>query len=474
MHQDKVLAVDLDGTLIKTDLLQESLMLLLKKNPFYKFLIPFWLLAGKVNLKHQVAKRVQLDASLLPYNTTVIDYIKEERKKGTKCYLVTGSMSALAQQVANHLALFDGVFATEAEGKNLTGKNKVAFLNERFGRQNYTYIGNSTVDIPVWNDAHKAVVVSPKETLVKKAEKASPDTQWIKTSAPSVKTWLKTVRIHQWVKNALLAVPLLTSHQVFDLNLIALCLLGFLAFSLAASSVYVLNDLMDLSSDRQHPSKKHRPFAAGDLSILQGLVLFPLLLALSALLCLFLPLDFFIVLAAYYAITVAYSFKLKQIILLDTVTLAVLYTMRIIAGTVLISVHFSFWLLAFSIFIFLSLALLKRYTELITLRNNHQTTTIGRGYHVEDQGIIGPLGTAAGYIAVLVLALYLNSDAVVMLYQHASVLWLACIILLYWISRMWLISHRGQMDDDPIFFAIKDKTSLITVIIIFIVFLVAI
>ncbi len=473
--QDKqpVLAVDLDGSLIKTDLLYESLMLLIKKNIFYVLLLPFWLVKGKVFFKHQIATRVDFDAALLPYNTKVINYIEDAKAQGIPCYLVTGSMVTLAEKVASHLGLFDGVFATALGIENLTGKNKAEFLDKQFSEQGYDYIGNSSVDIAVWRKAKKAIVVSSKKTLFEKASVVASTAVWLQTSRLTPKVLLKTIRIHQWVKNLLLAVPLLTSHQALSPDLLLLCIVGFLAFSLAASSVYVLNDLMDLFSDRQHPTKKRRPFASGLITIKKGLLLFPLLLGTAAFLCLFLPPDFFYALVVYYLITVLYSFKLKQIILLDTVTLAALYTMRIIAGTLLIGVPFSYWLLAFSMFIFLSLALVKRYVELVTLKKNDQSKTVGRGYYVEDASIIASLGTAAGYIAVLVLALYINSSAVVKLYQHASVLWLACVILLYWISRMWLLAHRGQMDDDPIFFAIKDKTSLITAGLILIVFVLA-
>ena len=470
----RILAVDLDGSLIRTDLLYESLMLLIKKNIFYVFYLPFWLLKGKVAFKHEIVSRIDLDASLLPYNQGVIDVVRAAKAKGQSCYLVTGSMTELAQQVADHLGIFDGVFASSLGSENLTGRHKAEFLVNQFGERGFDYVGNDTVDLAVWQKSHKAIVVCSDEGLFNKAKAQSLEAEWIKTKPLTLNVLLKTIRIHQWVKNSLIAVPLLTSHQALHVDLVLLCVMGFLSFSLAASSVYVLNDLLDLFSDRQHPTKRERPFASGAMTIKKGSLLFPILLGTSLLICLVLPLHFFYALVVYYAITVLYSFKLKQVLLLDTITLAALYTMRIIAGTLLIGVPFSYWLLAFSMFIFLSLALIKRYVELIKLTSSDKQKTIGRGYHVNDASMIAPLGGAAGYIAVLVLALYINSSQVVALYQHASVLWLACVVLLYWISRAWLLAHRGEMDDDPIFFAIKDKVSLLCAGLIFMVFVFAV
>ncbi len=465
------LVVDLDGTLIKTDMLMESLMALLKQHFFACFLIPFWLLKGKSFLKQRIAERVRLDVTTLPFNPDVLAYIHRAKEQGRQCYLATGTVHSLAHDIADHLAIFDGVFATK-EGVNLTGKDKASKLKEYLDGRSFDYMGNSDVDLKVWSSAQTAIVVSYDKTLIKKASKVCSDYQVIDVKRSTLKTWLKAIRVHQWVKNVLIAVPLLTSHHL-GLNDISLAFLGFLAYSLAASSVYVLNDLLDLESDRQHPSKSKRPFAAADLSIIQGLAIFPFLLALCAILCLFLPVSFTFALLVYYVLTLIYSFKLKRIIMLDTITLAALYTMRIIAGTVLVAVDFSFWLLAFSMFIFLSLALVKRYTELVMMKSSGKLKTLGRGYHANDDSMVASLGAASGYIAVMVFALYVDSDAVAGLYVTPSLLWLACPILLYWISRVWILAHRGEMDDDPIVFAVKDPQSLVIGLCIFFVFILA-
>ena len=365
-HAGRALIVDLDGTLIKTDMLMESLMALLKQNFLACFLIPFWLLKGKAAVKNQISKRVDLDVTHLPYNEDVIDYIKQAKSEGRDCYLATGTVKSFAERIAEHLGFFDGVFATESEA-NLTGKDKCEHLNHTFGTGQYDYMGNSSVDLNVWNSVHTAIVVSSSDSLVSSAKKVAGNVEHIKIAKTTIKTWLKAIRVHQWVKNILITVPVLASHQ-FDSSHILLVILGFFAFSLAASSVYVLNDLLDLESDRQHPSKCKRPFAAGSISVIQGCILFPLLLLVAAAISSLLPIKFMLALAVYYFLTLIYSFKLKRVIMLDTIMLAALYTMRIIAGTVLISVEFSFWLLAFSMFIFLSLALVKRYTELVMMK----------------------------------------------------------------------------------------------------------
>lgn len=465
---DKPLIVDLDGTLIYSDSLLESTMCLLKQHFFLCFLLPFWLLKGKAYLKLRIAEKIDLDPALLPYNQDVLDYVKQAKNAGRSCYLVSGAAKKYADAVANHLGLFDGVMATENE--NLTGSQKVAKLNERFGEKQFDYMGNHKVDVKVWRHCHKAIVVASSKTLVHTAQKVSVQCQHMPVQAPKVKTYLKALRVHQWVKNGLLFVPMLASHTALTLETLGLLFIGFFCFSLLASSVYLLNDLLDLPSDRQHPSKKKRPFASGALPIIHGLVLAPLLLvAAFSMAWFFTPVYFVVALVAYYILTFLYSFLLKKIVMLDTLVLAMLYTQRIIAGIVLIAVEPSFWLLAFSMFIFLSLALLKRYTEL-NLMASDDGKVLGRGYHHSDAPMVASLGAASAYIAVLVMALYVDSEDVITLYQQPLLLWLSCPLLLYWISRAWLLAHRGQMHDDPIVFAVKDKQSLFIGLLVLLVF----
>ena len=467
------LVVDLDGTLSKTDTLVEIFLLLVKKNVFLVLLLPFWLTKGKAFLKQKIALSVDFNADDLVYNLDLIEYIKAAKSAGRSVYLATGADETIARAIKAKFNCFDGIFASNGT-VNLTGSKKQDKLNEAFGEQGFEYAGNASVDIRVWSSASHALVVCPNaEQLAIQAKAVCNQVQTITLASATVKTYIKAVRVHQWVKNALIFVPLIVAHLLSNTDAWISAGFGFIAFSLAASSVYVLNDLLDLAADRQHHSKCYRPFAAGSIALEKGALLFPVFFISAFSLAFFLPKGFIFALSFYYVLTVLYSFVLKRIVMLDTVVLAALYTMRIIAGTLLIQVPFSFWLLAFSMFIFLSLALMKRYTELVQMIANNKTTTAGRGYQANDAGMVASFGAASGLLAVLVLALYVHSDVVTVFYKTEQVLWLACPVLLYWVSRAWMIAHRGLMDDDPIVFAVKDKPSLITGLIIAVIFFAA-
>ncbi|MEZ5510873.1 MAG: UbiA family prenyltransferase [Gammaproteobacteria bacterium] len=453
------LVVDLDGTLIRTDLLIESFMLLIKQNIFNLFMVVLWLLKGKATLKAEIARRVDIPVELLPYNQDLIEYLKKEKAKGREIILATASHVRYAHSVARHVGLFDDVLASD-DTRNLSGATKRAALTERYGEKQYVYAGNAPVDLKVWEHCQQAVVVGSKG-LAQRASRHCSIEHHIQPAKPGLKVILKALRVHQWVKNALILVPLLTSHIITDPAALLLGMLAFFAFSFCASSVYFLNDLLDLNDDRRHATKRNRPFAAGTLSLVAGLVGTPLLLLLSIAICWFLPWEFALVLGIYYVLTVAYSFSLKRIVMVDVITLAALYTVRIVAGAAAVSVTLSFWLLSFSVFVFLSLAIVKRYTELMKLKEKSARKALGRGYQVEDLELLSSLGGASGYLSVLVLALYINSPEVKSLYHEPQLMWPACLILLYWVSRIWIIAHRGNMDDDPIVFALKDKISVV-------------
>lgn len=453
------LVVDLDGTLIRSDLLIESFMLLIKQNLLNIFRVLLWLIKGKANLKAEIARRVDILVELLPYNAELIAYLRQQKATGREIILATASHARYAHSVAKHVGIFDDVLASD-ETRNLSGSVKRAALTERYGEKKYVYAGNAAVDLKVWEHCHQAVVVG-SAALAGKARKWCPVEWHLEPPKPSMKVVLKALRVHQWVKNALIFVPLLTSHMITDLKGLVVGLMAFFAFSFCASSVYFLNDMLDLNDDRRHATKRNRPFAAGTLSLLFGIVGTPLLLLFSAAIASFLPIEFAGVLLIYYVMTVAYSFSLKRIVMIDTITLAALYTIRIVAGAAAVSVTLSFWLLSFSVFVFLSLAIVKRYTELMKLKEKSARTILGRGYQVEDLELLSSLGGGAGYISVLVLALYINSPEVRSLYSHPQLMWPACMIMLYWVSRVWIIAHRGNMDDDPIVFAMKDKISVV-------------
>lgn len=453
------LCVDLDGTLIRTDLLLESLLILIKQKPWAVLLIPLWLLRGKSALKAEIAARVDLDVETLPYQAELLEFLKIAHAAGRPLVLATATQRKFADAVAEHLGIFTSVHATE-DKTNLSGAHKGALLAQHYGVKGFDYAGNGRADIPVWKFARQAIVVNPQAGVIQGAKNQCPIHETFTDRRAGIKGYAKALRIHQWLKNLLVFVPMLLAHQIYSPATWVNGILAFISFSLCASSVYLLNDLLDLPSDRLHPRKRLRPFASGTIPILHGILLIPLLLlaavgiAVSAL-----PMAFVAVLGGYYLVTVSYSFWLKAVVLLDALLLAALYTVRIIGGAAATHLQLSFWLLAFSIFLFFSLALVKRYSELLIQKRRGKLTAHGRGYHVEDLVMLMGFGVASGFIAVLVSALYVNSTAVTTLYRHPILLWLVSPLLLFWISRIWLITHRGEMHDDPVVFAAKDKGS---------------
>ncbi len=456
------LAVDLDGTLIHTDLLLESGLAFLRQRPL-QALAPFlWLMRGRAVLKARLAQVVNVDVAVLPYNFRVLQHLKMERAKGRRIILATASHKKYAEAVARHLGIFDQVIATDSR-TNLAAEAKRDALVAQYGEKGFDYIGNGRDDLPVWAAARKADLVNPPPGVENRARAAGNVEEVLYRRSSVWKEWPRALRLHQWLKNLLLFVPLLASHQFMHPDLVINGLLAFLCFGLCASSVYLLNDLMDLEDDRHHPSKCLRPFASGALPLWYGLMAFPLLILLGFSLSVWLlPTGFTLSMAAYYVLTLFYSLVLKQFMVVDVIVLALLYTTRLIAGTFAIDVIYTFWMLAFSMFIFLSLALVKRYTELRQAHLNGRTEkTRGRGYYAGDLEMISAMGAASGYLAVLVLALYIRDEATLALYARPEMIWPACPLLLFWISRVWLLAHRGKMHDDPVVFAIKDRSSIL-------------
>lgn len=455
------LVVDLDGTLLRSDLLLETGMAFLRSHPL-QLLKPFgWLLKGKAALKDGLANATDIDVCVLPYDLHVIAFIEAERNHGRRIVLATATHHTLAHRIAEHLSLFDAVLASDAE-RNLSAHRKRDLLVEHYGEHGFDYVGNSHDDLQVWAAARQAYVVNP-ESGVERLARAQGNVEQVIHSNPSgLKDWLKALRLHQWMKNALIFVPLLAGHQITNPVLLWQGVLAFLLFGLCASSVYLLNDLLDLADDRHHHSKRNRPFAAGRLSIKSGLVAFPaLLISAFAGAVALLPWMFAAVLLAYYILTLAYSLSLKRMMAVDVIALAMLYTSRIIAGAAAFSIPLTFWILAFSMFMFLSLALVKRYAELREARKKgHTEKTRGRGYYPDDLEMISSLGASSGYLSVMVLALYIHDQATNGLYANPQVIWLACPLLLLWITRIWMLTHRGQMHEDPVVFAIRDRFSL--------------
>jgi 4-hydroxybenzoate polyprenyltransferase len=454
------LVVDLDGTLIHTDMLHESALRVLRDNPFDTLRIPYWLSKGKSSLKRNLADRTDFDPTSLPYNQDLLDWLKQQRACGRKLILCTASDLSIATAISEHLGIFDEVMASDGAA-NLAGKYKAEALEERFGHSGFDYVGNSRADLAVWRCARRAVVVNGSANLARKAGGCCELEQVFPSPTRGFTTWLRVLRVHQWMKNLLLFVPLFAAHQITNPDTWLALILAFFSFSLCASSVYIANDLLDLESDRQHPRKCKRPFASGLVPAWMGVVLAPLLLLASLALAQHAGGNFLPWLLFYFVVTCAYSWGLKRIILVDCLILAMLYTLRIVAGAAAAGMGLSFWLLAFSVFLFLSLAFVKRYAELEVQLLNGKQKTHGRGYYTSDAPLVQTLGIASGYAAVLVLALYLNSDAVVKLYRTPEFVWGAVPVMLFWVSWMWMQAHRGEMHDDPLVFAVKDKASLL-------------
>lgn len=453
------IVVDLDGTLVNTDMLVENVFAYLRLHPMRVLSLFFGLLQGKAYFKKQLAEAVVPDVTGLPYNTALIAWLKLEKEKGVRLTLATASHHLIAQKIATHVGIFDEVMGTD--GVNLASGNKSMALIQRYGHQGYEYVGNSRADMSVWKTASVAHVTNPDRGVLTAVRKLNNVGQVFDDRLPYIRTLLKSLRIHQWVKNILIFIPLLASHRIFELSLILNGMIAFIAFGLCASSVYLLNDLFDLPDDRQHPTKRHRPLAAGSFPIVHALIFMVLLVIAAFTIALFLlPTSFFIVLSVYYLLTLGYSLGLKRVVMLDVVTLAMLYTIRVIAGAAAMGLVVTFWILAFCMFIFLSLAFVKRYTELNDARINGKTgQTSSRGYMSSDFELLASLGGSSGYISALVLALYINDVNASALYQSPKWLWAACPLLLFWLSRIWLLAHRGQMHDDPIVFALRDKVS---------------
>jgi 4-hydroxybenzoate polyprenyltransferase len=453
------LVVDLDGTLIHTDMLHESALNVLRTNPLATLLIPLWLAQGKASLKAHLANRTDFDPGALPYNLPLLDWLNIQRAAGRSLILCTASDQSVADAISSHLGVFDEVMASNGV-LNLAGHHKAEALVERFGEGGFDYAGNSRADIAVWNRSRRAVVVNASSGLEKQAASLCEVEKVFPAQKTNLSTWRRMLRMHQWMKNLLLFVPMLAAHQIMNPDSWFALVVAFFSFSLCASSVYIVNDLLDLESDRLHPRKRLRPFASGLVPAWMGVAIAPVLLLVSLILARYVGGMFMPWLLFYFGLTCVYSWGLKRLILIDCLTLAMLYTLRIVAGAAAIRMGLSFWLLAFSVFLFLSLAFIKRYAELQVQVLNNKEKAHGRGYYTSDAPLVQMLGIASGYASVMVLALYLNSDAVLKLYRIPEFVWGAVPVMLFWVSWMWMRAHRGEMHDDPLVFAVKDKGSL--------------
>ena len=473
------LCVDLDGTLVKSDTLVDTVLVLARQNPGALLKLPGWVAGGKASFKQKVSLHASLDVAHLPYNEELLEYLREEHARGREIYLATGADAALAERVAEHLGIFSGVLASDG-AVNLTGRNKLAAFQSRFAN-GFSYIGNARPDVHLLTACVNPMVANPHRSLLSGLRRAGVEpVRTFKHAAHPAKAWMKAIRLHQWAKNTLIFLPLLLAHSR-QAGQVTAAVLAFFSFGLAASATYILNDLLDLEADRHHPRKRRRPFASGDVSPIAGVMTIALFAVLAVGIAVAVPnaiawlsprmpvnhlsyrfLDWLLI---YAVSTTAYSLWLKRMVLVDVIMLSGLYTVRIMAGSAATGIDVSTWLGAFSVFFFLSLAFVKRFSELESLRirteGKGSTAIKGRGYRVSDLEQMRSFGTASGYASVVVFALYIGNLEAATLYAHTTRLWLLVPVLLLWLSRLWLLASRGDLHEDPVVYAITDKRSLL-------------
>lgn len=449
------LVVDLDGTLLRSDTLVESLLSAARTHPLSLLGIPLWLAQGRARLKQALAERATLDVRTLPLDPELLEHLRVAKRQGRRLILASGADEKIARAIADETGLFDAVMASDGV-VNLTASHKRERLVAELGERGFDYVGNSTRDLPIWACARRGLLMAPSPRLTVRAQRVTKVERIFSGQHPGIATYLSAMRWRHWLKNVLLLVPLLVTHRLYDPPLLANALIGALCFSLTASGVYLLNDLLDLHADRLHPYKKARALASGQMPLMHALALWPGLWLSAAAVALSLPPAFFAALSLYGALMLAYSMRLKNMAIVDTLVLAVGYSLRILAGGLAVGLDVSPWLLVCSTAMFFGLALLKRYAELVTLRSGTDPAARVRAYRVSDAALIAGLGIAAGIIAVTLLALY---PLVEPSEQARWPVWLLCGLWLLWIGHMWLMAHRGNIRDDPVAFALRDRIS---------------
>lgn len=455
------LYVDLDGTLIKSDLFLESLFAMLKSNPLLGLLVPYWLAFGRARLKAELAQRVPIDPGSFVYEESLLTKLAADHARGRRIVLATASDRSYGEAIARHIGLFDAVLASDGK-TNLKSVRKLKAIQSDAGGGPFDYAGNEEADYAIWRSARQALVVNATPHVLRKAQSLTTAVAYGAPPRGYPMLIMRAMRLHQWIKNTLIFLPLLAAHDLGHPNLLMMSVFAFLAFGLSASSVYLLNDLSDLASDRAHPRKRNRPFASGALPLSYGLWLVPALVVLSLVISfVWLPSSFVAVLTLYFGSSMTYNFIVKDRAVWDVIVLAGLYALRVLAGAAATDIVPSFWLLAFSMFIFLSLALIKRYAEMLAMQKLGRSQALGRGYETTDMGLLQSMGIASGFVAVLVMALYIHSPDISAQYNHPKALWAICPLMLLWIARIWFKTHKGEMHDDPIVYASQDRASLL-------------
>jgi 4-hydroxybenzoate polyprenyltransferase len=448
--------VDLDGTLIASDLLFEGIARLLKTAPWRLPMLLFWIVGSRAQLKAEVAKNASVDPRDLPYRRELLDYLREQKRLGRQLYIATAADHRDAERVVEHLDIFDGVIASNGT-HNLKGAHKAEILASRFP-EGFVYAGDSVADLHVWRHAKAAITVGCSPSLL--ARLNIPVEKSFQNQPLKLKTLIDAARVHHWLKNVLIFLPLFLGRDFTSPHKILLCMAGFLTFSVMASASYMANDIVDLTSDRQHQVKRFRPFASGTVPLIWGLLAVPLLYLGGIIVAYRLNPAFCVTVLCYILVTTLYSAVLKSRAMLDVICLGVLFTLRIYMGVVLLDQALSPWLLMFSLSFFCGLSFIKRAAELLNSGVEKTSRLPGRGYCPEDTNFITIFGIATAMLSVVIFILYIANDRYPRgLYAHPEWLWLVPLPLFYWNGHMWFETLRRKMNEDPVSYAIKDPAS---------------
>ncbi|WP_373414940.1 UbiA family prenyltransferase [Ensifer aridi] len=453
------LVCDLDGTLIKSDSLHENLFDALFHSPRQLLrTIPNWF-KGRAALKEALANVRSIEPQLLPYREQMLELIRRAQSAGRETYLVTAADQSIANDVISYLGSFDGAKGSNGS-LNLKSRRKLQWLQESFP-EGFIYAGDSAADLPIWEAASGAVLVGNGVKFENQVREAGVK---VRTLSPEkrypVKDWLSELRIHQWSKNLLIFLPLFLGRIVDDFHAVLKTTAGFLAFGLIVSATYIINDLADLEADRAHATKRFRAIAAGRISVISGFLACLFMLAAGIGMALLLDHQFALVVSVYLALTLAYSLRLKRVALLDVTVIGALFTLRVVMGQVLNGLAFSPWLLSFSAMFFISLALAKRHVEAMRACSVGKDVIEGRGYLPDDWPLTLGYGLASTSASIVIMLLFLALEPrVTQLYHNPAWLYVAPLGVSIWLQRIWLLSHRMELHDDPIVFALNDKTS---------------
>ena len=448
-----------ERALLKTNVLNEAIFLRIKRNPLNLFLIPLWFLPGNSGRIRHLSQGISINWRTIPVRESIVKRMQAALEGNRRVFFLTSMPHTWAQELC---AEIDCTKATIID-ENAIATSDRSSLTDVFSAAQFDYIGDGRRDLSICQSARRVLIVGSSRGAIARAKKIAAIDGIIPGDSAGLITFIKMIRTHQWLKNFLVLVPLLAAHRLMSLSNIRIAAAAFMAFCLCASSVYVLNDLLDLESDRQHFRKRNRPIAAGKIAVSQALGVGLLFLVAAAWLALSISRLFTLTVAIYFVMTLAYSLRLKRQVIVDVMLLAALYTIRVVAGAVATTVVPSFWLLAFSMFLFLSLAVVKRYSEMLVTLSEDKQYAAGRGYSVEDLPVLLSLGVSVGIAAIVVLALYINDPATNRLYPATIWLWPVPPLMLYWVSRVWMKARRGEMHDDPVVFAMRDWQSLLTV-----------